>query len=333
MPFWSKTKELYRSARRQIASKNPTLEKKSQPENEKERPVLEEPRHARTKNLIYAEAAVKYAEEKLFLGSTNRRIDELHWRALSDKLGDSDVRAGLREEFVNDLAKNQPSGMSSGAASLWCADQAEAFGMGNCQSHSAVAFKYVLQHTDAREASILSVGDDHHLLVIGASPSELESARSERGTFRLDQPPRLPEQAVFCDPWYHEWFPASEWPNKIKSILRQTQVHNPKAMDGMEDDERAMWEAAGISLGPRGFSEHWREIDVTIGASKQEHTIAEYREYQHRCRDTVAPQMTNRATILAAAETRADGIIAAAAASVAKSNRPILDERPRSRCR
>ena len=39
-----------------------------------EKTAFGEPWHARMKNLIYAEAAVKHVEEKLFLGSTNRQF-------------------------------------------------------------------------------------------------------------------------------------------------------------------------------------------------------------------------------------------------------------------
>lgn len=315
MSFWSKCKELYRARKSQKTSKSLTFE---------------ESRHSRTKNLIYAEAAVKYAEEKILLGSTNRSIDEAHWRARSSKLGDSDVRIALREQFRQDVDKSRPLGMSAGADALRWADQAEAFGMGNCGEHANVAFKYLLHHTDAKEVSTLDVGDNHVLLVIGASPSELESARSDRGTFRLDSPPNLPEQAVFCDPWHHEWFPASAWPNKIKSILRQTQVRNPSAMDHMHEEERAMWESAGISLEPREFSDHWREIEINLRASRQQGTIAEYQEYLHRHPDAVAPQRTNRAAIVAAAETRAESIIASAPNSSVKSAQRVYDERPRS---
>jgi hypothetical protein len=328
MSFWSKLKERFRTKKGQLenASENFAFEEKSQLKSENEKSVFEELRHARTKNLFYAEAAVKYVEEKFPLGSTNRPIDEVHGRALSSKLGDSDVRQRLIHQF-REVTDNPPSELSKGAALLWEADHHEAHGMGNCGEQTAVAFKYLLHHTDAKEVSVLSVGDDHVLLAIGASPSELKKAQSRRGTFRLDEPPQLPEQTVFCDPWYHEWFPASEWPNKIKSILRETQVADPS----MDDRERALLEAAGISVETGEFSDDWQEIGVGINASRQEDTIAVYQEYLHRRPDTVAPQRTSRAALVAAAKTRADSINASAAESAVKSNQRVHHERPRSR--
>jgi hypothetical protein len=338
MSFWSKLKEKYR-------------EKKSSLKRENEKSAFEEPRHqrtknlihaenadipqnilpsaGRTKNLIYAENAVKYAEQKLFLGSTNRPIDEAQGHALSGKLGDSNTRQRLRNQFNADLAENQPPGMSAGAAALWQADHVEAFGMGNCGEQSLAAFKYLLNHTDAKEVSILFVGDNHDLLVIGASPSELASSRSAWGSYSLDRAPPLPEQAVFCDPWRHEWFPASEWPNKIKPILRETQVADTS--ESMDDDEREMWEDAGISIGIRNFSENWKEIGIWIKASRQEDTIAEYQEYLHRHPDAVAPHKTSRAAIIAAAEARIDNIEASPAKSAVKQNQRVHVERLRDR--
>jgi len=88
--------------------------------------------------------------------------------------------------------------MSAGATALWKADQTESFSIGNCGEQAPVAFKYLLHHTDAKEVSILNVGDNHALLVIGASRSELESARSRRGTFRLDEPPDCRARRYFA---------------------------------------------------------------------------------------------------------------------------------------
>jgi hypothetical protein len=331
--FWSKLKERLRAKQGQPdnASENFAFEEKSPLKSENEKSAFEDPRHARTKNLIYAEAAVKYVKEKLFLRSGNRPIDEVHGRALSGKLRDIDVRQRLISKQKKDVAKKQPLGLSAGAATLWRADQAEAFGMGNCDAQADDAFKYLLHHTDAKEVSLLAVGDNHALIVIGASPSELESAKSARSTFRLDEAPKLPEQAVFCDPWDHEWFPASEWPNKIKPILRQTQVEDPEPTDDEARAELAMFEAAGISIGTRKFSESWKEIDVWTTASKRQDTIAEYQEYLRRHPDAVAPQRTSRAATIAAAEARADSINASAAKSAVKSNQHDYDERPRSR--
>lgn len=308
---------------RRIGSRPETIAKQS----------FEELRHTRTKNLIYAEAAVKYVEDKLFLGSTNRPIDAVHGGALSGKLGDSEIRESLLSQFRADSARNQQLGMSAGAAALWQADQAEAVGMGNCGEQAHVAFKYLLHHTDAKEVSILAVGDNHHLLVIGANPSELQSAQSRRGTFRLDEAPQLPEQTVFCDPWYHEWFPASEWPNKIRSILRETQSAEVAASvsASMDDEEREMFERAGISIEIRTYSDDWREIGVWNDASRQEDTIADYQEYLHRHPEAVVPQRTSRAALVENAETRADSLNASAAESAVKSNQRVYDERPPSR--
>ncbi|MCW8061196.1 hypothetical protein [Agrobacterium tumefaciens] len=296
-----------------------------------EKTVFEEPKHARTKNLIYAEAAVKHVEEKLFLGSTNRPIDALHGGTFSDKLGNSEVRGNLLGKFKADVAKNQPLGLSADAAVLWQADQAEAFGMGNCGEQATVAFKYLLHHTDAKEASILAVGDNHHLLVIGASRSELQSAQSRRGAFRLDEAPQLPEQTVFCDPWYHEWFPASEWPNRIRSVLRETQSAEVSASANMDDEEREMFERAGISIEIPQYSEDWREINVWIVASRQENTITDYHDYLHRHPDIVVPQRTSRAALVENANTLADSLSASAAESAVKSNQRVYDERRHSR--
>ena len=197
------------------------------------------------------------------MGSGNRPIDAVHGGAFSDKLGNNEVRASLINQLRDHSVKNRPPGLSADTAVLWEADQVERFGMGNCGEQARVAFKYLLHHTDAKEVSLRSVGDNHVLLAIGASPAELGSAQSGRGTFRLDEAPKLPEQTVFCDPWYHEWFPASEWPNKIRSILRETQSAevSASASASMDDEERAILERPSSAIdGPLSSLLHPKPI-------------------------------------------------------------------------
>lgn len=139
----------------------------------------------------------------------------------------------------------------------------------------------------------------------------------------------MPGQTVFCDPWYQDSFPASEWPRKIKSILRETQVaDDPESID---DDERAMFERAGISIETRVFSDDWKEIEVWIDASRQEDTISEYQEYLRLHPNTVAQQRTSRVVAAKAAETRAEGTSALASKSAGISTHRVLDARSRDR--
>lgn len=285
--------------------------------------------HSLTKNLVYAEAAVKYVEAKLFLGSTNRSLDEEHGRSLPGELADSAIREDLLCRLRNNVGQSQPLGMSAGVAALWTADKFEEAGIGNCGEQARVAFKYLLHHTDAKEVSTLNVGDNHQLVVIGASRSELENAASRHSTYSLVIPPSLPEETVFCDPWYHEWFPVSEWPNKIKSILRATQVANENTP--LDDEERTMREEMGFSIGPRQFSEDWKEIEVWTEGSREPSTIADYQVYLHNHPASAAPAYPGRAAATKVAESHADAHGASLRQNTGASYRRALDERSRSR--
>jgi hypothetical protein len=108
----------------------------------------------------------------------------------------------------------------------------ELSGLGNCGEQSYVAFKYLV----TKGAPGLAIVDwdemarwkgegkvptgNHTFVVIGMDPTVPEVTEGS-----LMIPPAWGENAVVCDPWYHEWFKVEsleDWQRRMKRILGET---------------------------------------------------------------------------------------------------------------
>lgn len=186
-------------------------------------------------NMLIAEAAVEYVAQKVHLGASNKPIDVLH-AEMNARRADSGRGWVARTVFPtapaltdkstenqrNSLAQSSPDSIKNGPIEnrvLWNASQSEASGIGNCGEQASVAFKYLHEKTKNTTFSLCKLGHNHELVVIGVKDQLI-------GKYHYVDivPADWPNDAVICDPWYHDWFSVkSDWSRKIRSILRETE--------------------------------------------------------------------------------------------------------------
>lgn len=108
----------------------------------------------------------------------------------------------------------------------------ELSGLGNCGEQSRVAFKYLVTK-GAPGLAIVNWGKisrlsdqekaptgNHTFVVIGMDPNVPNVTEAS-----LVFPPKWGENAVVCDPWYHDWFKVgsvNDWQSRMKRILGET---------------------------------------------------------------------------------------------------------------
>lgn len=106
----------------------------------------------------------------------------------------------------------------------------EMSGLGNCGEQSYVAFKYLVTK-GAPGLAIVDWGErsnhvanqktgNHMFVVIGMDTDVPKVTRAS-----LVFPPNWGENAVVCDPWYHDWFKVTsvkDWQSRMKRILGET---------------------------------------------------------------------------------------------------------------
>ena len=108
----------------------------------------------------------------------------------------------------------------------------ELSGLGNCGEQSRVAFKYLvtkgapgLAIVNWGKISRLSnqenaLSGNHTFVVIGMDPNVPNVTEAS-----LVFPPKWGENAVVCDPWYHDWLKVTsvnDWQSRMKRILGET---------------------------------------------------------------------------------------------------------------
>jgi hypothetical protein len=146
---------------------------------------------------------------------------------------------GKRDEQKARMLKVIGQGGDPAANAILVGSQVEQSGVGNCGEQSYVAFKYLvtkgapgLAIVDWDEmARWKGKGDDkvptgnHTFVVIGMDPTVPEVTEAS-----LLIPPVWGENAVVCDPWYHEWFKVEsldDWQTRMKRILGETRNIRP----------------------------------------------------------------------------------------------------------
>lgn len=176
-------------------------------------------------NLMLAEFAVAYTQEKMTKGASNKPEDLTH-SSMRHAAQNSVMQFFMKPDLNPDSVLNQRNEMAPRLAqaesvhekALMAADEVERTGIGNCGEQSAVAYKYLYRRSDADLFVLAKLGTNHEFIIIGADAAQVS------GLHLVAVAPNWPADAVICDPWYHEWFAvAVSWPSKIRQILAKTE--------------------------------------------------------------------------------------------------------------
>lgn len=158
--------------------------------------------------------------------------------------------AEIRKEREDQQAKLRitvDQGGDSARNAILCASLVERTGLGNCGEQSYVAFKYLV----TKGAPGLAIMDwdsmlnspkgadkltgNHTFVVIGMDATAPDLTHGS-----LLAPPAWGENAVVCDPWYHEWFKVesvNDWQSRMKRILSETLGLPAGALDRAKANE------------------------------------------------------------------------------------------------
>jgi len=199
------------------------------------------------RNLYIAEATVKYVESRMTHGASNKPDDVLHSKMKADALARTEHEEAMKNANVfskgilwmqgpqpkepgltTQSAKAQRNAMvidrSLPIIEQLLAEAAviEGTGIGNCGEQATVGFGYLYARRDMPKFALALFGTNHEFLVLGVPRMQLI------GTFPLGVAPLWPDEAVICDPWYHEWFGVAEgWTRRGRSILARTEGQAP----------------------------------------------------------------------------------------------------------
>ena len=199
-------------------------------------------------NLIKAEQAVKYANDKLLGRSSNRSEDNMHAvqknlmtsiegrqmrlngqvdrkdsiEELQERLGDikyterlvTVMHTNKWDVVKTSRARREEIGRSLDAAEI-IRDK-----IGNCQEHAILACHY-LNNKGVSSYMVTTEDDINHVFVIIGGPDNLDGKIVS--VTRDDPAAIFGNFTVVCDPWYHEWFSVQqEWRQKMWGILNKT---------------------------------------------------------------------------------------------------------------
>jgi hypothetical protein len=177
-------------------------------------------------NLLLAELAVKYTQEKMLKGASNKPEDLAHssMRHASQNF----VMRALTQPDLNTSSVTEQRKAMSGMLEdkdltdhervLLAGETIEASGLGNCGEQSSLAYRWLYHRKDADLFVLAKLGKNHEFIIIGASSDQV------KGCHAVSAAPNWPADAVICDPWYYEWFAvASSWTAKVRQILNRTE--------------------------------------------------------------------------------------------------------------
>jgi len=180
-------------------------------------------------SLMWAERAVKHVENVVKLGAANKPIDVYHTgRAAPGEDMNEKVR-GLRAKLPTLINQIKLTGNPVKIIDLR-AKMAGHIQMGNCMEQAAVAFDYLRTTGQQTKMAYLLFDDkdynegaikvDHAIVVLCL---DKEPPRIEEYVIGSSPPESWGENAVVCDPWYHEWFvAATDLTRRLDRILRST---------------------------------------------------------------------------------------------------------------
>lgn len=163
-------------------------------------------------NLEYAHEAMNYTQEVLPLGAVNRSQNS------DSQSSDAIVQIELmRVELEHKVKEKRHLHHNFDWFHELVAEGAEKYQAGNCGEQSAVAYVYLKNHKNVRKVERLSlVNGDHGFVVIGRSPLG-----------DVADPETWGKEAVVCDPWANEYFPAEEIFDRFKKLgVYDSSVHS-----------------------------------------------------------------------------------------------------------
>ena len=148
-------------------------------------------------NLLQAKQAYDYTKGKLTIGASNK------WSDMITSLGAAQMCVRTIRRMGTDVplpahAGKVPTHLRAAAY------KAEAAGCGNCGEHAAVAFMYLYNKSQFPVEVMQGSNVDHLFVVLG---------RDAAGD--VDKPGKWGEKAVICDPWNGNYFPATEFKEKM----------------------------------------------------------------------------------------------------------------------
>lgn len=196
-------------------------------------------------NLVFAEMAVKFAEQHLRGGSSNRTEDIVHalQKRLRDNCFDRDqvmdnldnpyTYRQMPEIYMQRVAdinsardERRKDGRRLHAASII------AGGIGNCFEHSVLACHF-LRSKNVPSYMVDTDDETNHVFVVIGVQGGLNGQTIDVDV-RLNANPGLPlstNDSVVCDPWYHEWFGIRDsWGTKMHLILSTTSKRENNAL-------------------------------------------------------------------------------------------------------
>lgn len=203
------------------------------------------------RNLIFAEAAVKFAEQHLRGRASNRPEDIIHTLQEQTRdfsvffpetftrlfggvdengqvyAGDSpqDIANGIdaiRTERVKKIESHRDTRLNKGTS--FDAAAIIKSGIGNCKENAVLACHYLKKQGIPSYILRTGMGDraDHVFVIIGM-PNGLDGHKINVPTSASPSPPLNNGSSVVCDPWYHEWFAVQQyWSTKMHQIFLRT---------------------------------------------------------------------------------------------------------------
>ena len=191
-------------------------------------------------NLALAEMAVKFVDSAMVYGSENKRIDMEHRCMYAEKFPPSSLSEARSMRRLFDRLNFGPEGfkLNSDVRSATALDHLMGIGkqaakdkQGNCSEQACLAAYYLIRikrqkgvgvfaldpMTD-RDKLIKELKFDHVFVVLGLNR---EPVQKQVLSLSADHHPSGWTNAVWCDPWAHEWFDIKEgWPRRLHDIVR-----------------------------------------------------------------------------------------------------------------
>lgn len=179
--------------------------------------------------------AVKYVEEVMYYGSPNKQLDIAHmemWnRRPPVRLAEYRLRGRLSDPGWNDFDLDPRKNFYKLLSRV--PDILE-LRTGNCQEQAILAAIYLITKKLQTGVAYISLYSDqgfvnfrHSFVLLGMAPEGFETR-----AFNAANPPAAWLNAVWCDPWAHDWFEVKvSWPVRVTDIMRMLQDAEP-AMKG-----------------------------------------------------------------------------------------------------
>ncbi len=180
---------------------------------------------------MIAEAAVKYVQSVVTFGADNK-IDDLAHRIFYDCEPGETIKSIREKRHTGERALHGVDALEwaqdirskrNFRYLMHCAVDAMASGQGRCDEQAALALYYLVKKKKYKNIGVFDMskanaplGDEfkHRFVLLG-----LEKTPSQIGIISLSHCPVEWMNAVWCDPWAHQWFEIKDgWPRHLNNI-------------------------------------------------------------------------------------------------------------------